>query len=81
MRRERKWIRYVEPHSRIAMSQRGVSKVQAEALVRNPDIVRGAKNPRYKRFEKKMARGNRLAVIVEETGDTLWVVSTFWITG
>ncbi len=74
MRREDKWIPYVEPHGLARVYQRGISKEQVELALRRPGTVRKAKHG-GKRFEKNFSRKSRIAVIAEETNDTLWVTT------
>ena len=77
MRRQQKSIRYLEPHAITRMYSRGISREQVERVVRNPDVIRPAKKTKYKLFEKRLSVKGRLTVVVEETTDTLIVVSAF----
>ena len=78
MRREDKWIRFVEPHGLTRIYQRGITREQVATVLRRPDTVRRAKHG-GKRFEKSLSPRRRIAVIAEETGDTLWVVTAFHV--
>ena len=78
MRREDKWIRYVEPHGLSRIHQRDISRDQVSKAIRRPDVVRRAKRQR-RQYEKELSRKRRLAVIVEEESDTIWVITAFWI--
>ena len=47
-------------------SERGVSHDYVAQTLHYPDLVRAAKRPHSKRFEKAFSRRRRLAVIAEE---------------
>ncbi len=76
MQRGDKWVRFMEPHARSKMQERGLSKQQVESVLRRPDTIRRAKGGRL-RFEKELSRKRRLAVIVKETPDWLIVITAF----
>jgi hypothetical protein len=78
MRREDKWVRYLERHGLARIYARGISRQQVEVVLRRPDAIRRAKISAYKRFEKRISRRRRLAVIAEETSDSLIVITSFW---
>ena len=77
MRREDKWIGFVEPHALTRINQRGITKQEVTAVLRRPDNIRRARQLGAKRFEKNFSKRKRIAVIVEETADTLWVMTAF----
>ena len=76
MRREDKWIRFTE-HAIADMYERDISREQVKAVLKHPDQVRRARSRGRLRFEKRVSRRKRLVVIVQETSDTLWVISVF----
>ena len=78
MRREDKWIRYVEPHGLGRMYQRGISREQVAAAIRRPDNARRARRERAQ-FEKTLSRNRRIAVVAKETSDTIWVITAYWM--
>ena len=80
MRREDKWIRFVEGHALAAMRKRGISREQAKEVVRKPDTIRKAKNQAResaKRYEKRFSARSRIAVIADERSTEIWIVTAF----
>ena len=62
----------------MAMEDQGIAKDLVARAIRTPTRTRRMKIPRRVRFEKDLSSGRRLVVIVEESADSLLVI-TAWI--
>jgi hypothetical protein len=76
MKRIDKRILYMK-HAGQRLTERGVSTDQVARTLRNPDVVRPAKSPRAKRFEKALSKRTRLVVIAEEKPTEFLVISAW----
>jgi hypothetical protein len=76
--RRAKEIRF-DAHALRRMRQRAVSKHEIEACVTKPDLMRPARAVGARRFEKKLLRRRRLAVIAEERDDHIRVITAWWM--
>ena len=66
-------------HALRRMNQRGISREQVVEVVRKPQANRPAKRPDAKRLEARFSARKRLAVIVEDETDCIYVISAFWM--
>ena len=76
MHRQDKPIRY-HVHAKRRMRRRGISEIQVERAIREPDVVRPARRQGAQRFEKRLSKRRRLTVIAEVEKRETWVI-TAW---
>jgi len=63
-------------HGLARMHQRGIQEEEARSIVQNPEIILPRKGKRRRLMGT--IRGRRLNVVIEETDDTIWIVTSFW---
>ncbi len=72
-----KAIRY-EEHAVRRMAARKIAVEEVERVIRGKHSRSPAKRPGALRIEMELSRSRRLALIVEEEGSFIRVVSAFW---
>jgi hypothetical protein len=69
---------YYEPHAMLRLAQRGITKLQVEAAIADPHSRRPAKRQGSTRISQRLNARETLTVIIEETPNSIIVV-TAWI--